>query len=112
MLKDYLGRPAGVWRIRTILLPALVETSSSFLTREQMKTELTKREPETDPSKAGFYLTSVSTQLGSKRNDFLRQVIKYEYPNYSWEKDNFAIREGYRELVGQVLTELSTAEPL
>jgi hypothetical protein len=27
------------------------------------------------------------------KNDFLRQVIGYEYPNYPWEKDNYSIRD-------------------
>jgi hypothetical protein len=40
-----------------------------------------------------------------KKNDFLRQVIKYEYPTYEWEKDNYQIREGYAELVEEIFQE-------
>ena len=41
-----------------------------------------------------------------KKNDFLRQVVAYEYPNYSWEKDNFSLREQSKDLVRQVLDEI------
>jgi hypothetical protein len=37
------------------------------------------------------------------KNDFLRQVLSYEYPNYRWEKDNYQVRPEYRELVADVL---------
>ena len=37
-------------------------------------------------------------------NDFLRQVIAYEYPNHPWEKDNFSLRPEYRELVEEVIS--------
>ena len=42
-----------------------------------------------------------------QKNDFLQQVIGYEYPDYHWEKDNYFIRPEYRHLVGEVLTSLS-----
>ena len=51
-------------------------------------------------------MSLISSQVGHQRNDFLRQVIEYGYPNYQWEKDNYQIREGYRELVSEVLAEL------
>jgi hypothetical protein len=41
-----------------------------------------------------------------KKNDFLRQVVAYEYPLHHWEKDNFAIRPEYRDLVKEVLDKL------
>jgi hypothetical protein len=49
--------------------------------------------------------------MGMAKNDFLRQIIAYEYPNFTWEKDNFSIRKQYRELVKQVLEELKPAVP-
>ena len=42
-----------------------------------------------------------------KKNDFLRQVVAYDYPRHRWEKDNFAIREEHRSLVGEVLAGLT-----
>ena len=44
---------------------------------------------------------------GMAKNDFLRQVIAYEYPRRPWEKDNFAIRPEYQDLVKEVLAEVS-----
>lgn len=41
-----------------------------------------------------------------KKNDFLRQVVSYGYPRHHWEKDNFAIRTEYRDLVKETLEEL------
>ena len=41
-----------------------------------------------------------------KKNDFLRQVIGYDYPNYPWEKDNYRVKQEYRDLVQEVLAEL------
>ena len=63
-------------------------------------------DPSYDESNVGLSLTGVSLQLGMKKNDFLRQVVAYEYPKYKWEKDNFSIREEHRGLVEEVLREL------
>ncbi len=41
-----------------------------------------------------------------KKNDFLRQVVKYEYPKYSWEKDNFSLVEEYRSMIEKIIKEL------
>jgi hypothetical protein len=94
-------------RIRDILLPACL--SHEVLTREQLKNEFVTRVPGTDPSKVGYYLTLVSSQLGMAKNDFLRQVISYGNPTHKWEKDNFAVRPECRDLVKQVLDELKVA---
>lgn len=105
-LRDYLSRNQVTnRRIRTVLLPALLARHA--LTREQLKQELITCEPNLDASKAGYSLAGISTQLGLKRNDFLRQVVAYEYPNYAWEKDSFSLREEHRELVREVLAEIN-----
>ena len=44
--------------------------------------------------------------MGMKKNDFLRQVIGYEYPTYEWEKDNYFIHPEYRQVVTDVLKEI------
>ena len=36
-------------------------------------------------------------------NDFLRQVIGYDYPTYPWEKDNYHIRPEYKDFVRELL---------
>jgi len=102
LLVDYLSRDRVTnRRMRDILFPALLKTKT--LTRDQLKKAFVDFDPKYDESKVGYYLTVVSSQLGIKKNDFLRQVIAYEYPRHHWEKDNFSIREQYRDLVGEVL---------
>jgi hypothetical protein len=87
-----------------ILFPTILKTK--LLTRDQLKKAFVEFDPSYDESKVGYYLTLVSSQLGMKKNDFLRQVVAYEYPRHRWEKDNFSIREQYRDLVKEVLEEL------
>ena len=76
------------------------------VSREQLKQELVEHDPSIEPAKAGYYLTTVSAQLGMKKNDFLRQVISYEYPTYAWEKDNFSLCEEHRQLVEELMADL------
>jgi hypothetical protein len=105
LLLDYLSRDRVTnRRMRDILLPACLKTK--ILTRDQSKKAFVDFDPTYDESKVGYYLTPLSSQLGMKKNDFLRQVVAYEYPRHPWEKDNFSIREEYRDLVRQVLDEL------
>ena len=104
-LLDYLSSDkVTVQRIRDILLPSLLKTK--VLTRNQLKKSFVDFDPAYDESKVGYYLTLVSSQLGMQKNDFLRQVVAYEYPRHQWEKDNFSIRTQYRDLVDKVLEEL------
>ncbi len=103
-LKEYLQRPQVTnQRIKNIILPYCLR--KGVLTREKLKSELTKYDSTVEPSKAGYHLTIISNQLGMQKNDFLRQVIQYEYPTYEWEKDNYQIREGYTELIREILQE-------
>jgi hypothetical protein len=105
LLRDYLSRERVTnQRMRDILFPALLKTK--VLIRDQLKKAFVDFDPNYDESKVGYYLTLVSSQLGMKKNDFLRQVVVYEYPRHHWEKDNFAIRSEYQELVREVLEEL------
>lgn len=84
--------------------------SSKTLTREQLKEELLEYDSTLDVSKIGLHLTAMSSQMGMKKNDFLRQVVAYEYPNYQWEKDNFSLRDEFKELVREVLDEIKAKE--
>jgi hypothetical protein len=90
--------------MRDILFPALLKTK--LLSRDQLKKAFVDFDPSYDESKVGYYLTLVSSQLGMKKNDFLRQVVAYEYPRHQWEKDNFAIRPEHRDLVKETLEQL------
>lgn len=102
LLVGYLSKDlVTVRRIREIVLPACL--AKDRVTREELKQALIEQDAVADLTKAGFALTVISGQIGMEKNDFLRQVIGYEYPNYQWEKDNYSIRPGYRALIGQVL---------
>lgn len=108
LLREYLSRDQVTnRRIRDILLPAAL--SRSVVTRAELKKAFVDFDPRYDESKVGYYLTLVSSQLGMKKNDFLRQVVAYEYPRHPWEKDNFSIRDEYKDLVREVLDELSNS---
>lgn len=88
-------------RIRDVLLPACLEWD--LITREKLKQEFIKQNVLDDPSKVGYVISLISVQIGMQKNDFLRQVIGYEYPNYSWEKDYYFIRPDYHHFVKEVL---------
>lgn len=107
-LEQYLSKNLfSSQRIRDYFLPALLKNKT--LTREQMRKEFVKQGVASDESQAGYFLSLISGQLGHKWKDYLRQVISYEFPNYSWEKDNFKVREEYKELVAEVLEKLKTS---
>jgi len=105
LLIDYLSRKNVTnQRIRDVLIPACLQ--KKVVTREELKRKYLEVEPTADESRVGYYLTAISSQLGMKKNDFLRQVIAYEYPRFHWEKDNFAIRDEYRNFIKQILEEI------
>jgi len=108
LLLDYLSRDRVTnRRMRDILFPSLLNIKEpEKLSRDQLSSKFVEFDHNCDGSKVGFYLTSISSQLGMKKNDFLRQVVAYEYPRHHWEKDNFSIRPKYRDLVLEVLEEL------
>ena len=109
LLSQYLNQDAiTIQRIREVLLPALLQ--KKVITREQLKQELVEYDPKIEVSKAGYYITPLSSQLGMEKNDFLRQIVSYEYPTYSWEKDNFSIREEYRPLIESMLKAVKSEE--
>lgn len=105
LLGHYLSKDKSTnRRMRDIVLPSCLKTK--VLTREQAKKAFVDFDPNYDESKVGYYLCIVSSQLGLKKNDFLRQVVSYDYPRHHWEKDNFSIRDQYRDLVKEVLEDL------
>jgi hypothetical protein len=108
LLLDYLSRDRVTnRRMRDILLPALLKIKEpETLSRDQLSIKFVEFDQNCNESKVGFYLTSISSQLGMKKNDFLRQVVAYEYPRHHWEKDNFSIRPKYRYTVADILEEL------
>jgi hypothetical protein len=104
-LTEYLSN--GLYssqRLKDYFLPLLLEKGK--VTREELRKEFVKRGAAPDESQAGYFLSLISGQLGHKWKDYLRQVVTYEYPNHSWEKDNFSINKEYVEMVKKVLEKL------
>ncbi len=90
-------------RIKNVLLPALL--NKNILTRDQLKKEFVKTGEAPDESQAGYFIALISNQLGQTKKDFLRQIIEYDYPDNDWTKDNFRLRNGYKEVVQNLLGE-------
>jgi len=109
LLIEYLSNARLTNRlIRDALLPALLKHKK--LSRYHLQQEIIKSKIIIDAGKAGYNIAHISTQLGLKYNDFLRQIISYEYPTYSWEKDNYSLREEYKDLVKEILDEFRKGE--
>jgi len=101
-LVEYLSK--GLYssqRIRDHFLPILLEKGK--VTRDQLRKEFVRRHAADDESQAGYFLSLISSQLGHKWKDYLRQVVHYEYPRHPWEKDNFEIARQYADLVRRAL---------
>lgn len=106
LLKKYLAQPKqSTRRLRDIILPVLL--NGQTYSRKQLLKELVKSNEAKDISQAGYFMSLISVQLGHAWRDYLRQIISYEYPKYTWEKDNFKIREEYIDLVNEVLKEIN-----
>lgn len=105
-LKQYLKQ--NLWsarRLSVVILPTLLEREK--VSREQLKSELVKKGEAQNLRDAGRFLSLISQQLGLAKNDFLRQVIGYEYPpDAPWMKENYYIRDGYKDLVREVLEQV------
>ena len=101
-LIEYLsGNLYSARRIRAYFLPILLENGQVI--REQLLKEFVRLKATPDESQADYLLSLISNQLGQKLKDYLQQIISCEYPNHSWEKDNFKIRSDYIEFVRDVL---------
>jgi hypothetical protein len=109
-LRAHLIRYLSQRRYRTIrlmvdiIIPILLEQDS--ISRQDLLQELVTRAEAKSISDAGSILTWISRVLGLAKNDFLRQVIGYDYPTYDWEKDNYHIRTEYKDFMRELISEL------
>jgi len=106
-LTEYLSK--SLWssqRLRDYFLPTLL--ANGQITREQLRKEFVRLKAADDESQAGYFLSLISSQLGHKWKDYLRQIIYYDFPNHPWEKDNFKIKDEYIDLVAKVLKALKS----
>lgn len=92
-------------RIKNVLLPELVKKDQ--ITRNQLKKAFVKANEADDESQAGYFIALISNQLGHAKKDYLRQVIQYDYPDNSWTKDNFKLRNGMKNIIQELLNELN-----
>ncbi len=106
LLKQYLSQNMySAKRIRKVLLPVCLKRGK--VTREQLKDDFVTLGEADSVRDAGYFLSLISQQFGMVKNDFLRQVVGYEYPNNPWEKDNYHIREEHVDLINEILTDLN-----
>jgi hypothetical protein len=106
LLRKYLSQDLySSRRMKDVLLPVCLERGR--VSRDDLRKEFVKQGQAESISQAGYFMSLISQQIGMAKNDFLRQVIGYEYPNNPWEKDNYHIRDEYREPVKEVLATLS-----
>ncbi len=105
-LRQYLQQNLlSAKRMRKVLLPVLMKGGK--VSRDHLKAEFVKRGEAANEREAGSFLSLISQQVGMAKNDFLRQVIGYEHPSdMPWMKENYFIREEYRDLVSEVLADL------
>jgi hypothetical protein len=77
LLLDYLSRDRVTnRRMRDILFPSLLNTKEpDKLSRDQLSSKFVEFDKNYDESKVGFYLSSISSQLGMKKNDFFDKLL-------------------------------------
>jgi len=104
LIKYFSKNLYSVRRIKNVVLPYLLK--NKIVSRDELRKEFAKKGAADDERQAGYFLALISNQLGQMKKDYLRQIISYDYPNNSWEKDNFSLIEEYREVVENILEEL------
>lgn len=109
-LEDYLTQSLhSAQRMRKVLLPVLHREGEA--SRDLLRDEFVKCGEADSVTSAGYFLSSIPQQIGMAKNDFLRQVIGYDYhPEMPWAKERYYIRDDYRGLVVEVLEGLAEVQ--
>ncbi|MCW7471710.1 PDDEXK family nuclease [Leptospira kanakyensis] len=89
--------------IKDLFLPLLLNNET--VNRQMIKDQIVLK-GYSDEKYSFTLVSNLSTQMGLKKNDFLRQIISYSNPNYAWEKENYKIQKDYSKLVEKVLQNL------
>ena len=101
LLKTYLSEDrATPRRIKTILIPLCLAYDT--VKRDAIKTELIEKKEAKNDGQAGLILTTISRELGIKKRDYLRQIIRYDKIN-PWEKENYRIEIKYKDMITNIL---------
>lgn len=90
-------------RMRRVLLPLCLDHEP--VTRDDVKQELIRQGEAQDERQAGLVTATISSGLGMRDHDYLRQVIRYD-KSRPWRKENYRIEERYKGMVREVLAEL------
>ena len=103
LLEDYFAQDSykTIRLMRDEFIPILLEKGT--VSRQDLVNEFVERGISSTHASAGYTFAHISRAVGLAKNDFLRQVIGYEYPNNPWEKDNYFVREEHRDLMLKVL---------
>jgi uncharacterized protein YifN (PemK superfamily) len=105
-LIKYLSRTERVPTVlREILLPLCLK--HGVVSREMIKEELVVRKMAQNLGQAGLVLSTVSKAIGE--NELLESIIAYDKFK-PWKKDNFRLKEEYKEMVHAVIEELKRKE--
>lgn len=88
-------------RIKNVLIPVCLK--HEVVTREELKTAFIEYDEPNAQKNAGYFVSLISQQIGMEKNSFLRQIISYDYPNYRWEKDNYQVKDEYRNLLNKII---------
>lgn len=108
LLREYFSKDqyATIKMMRDVFAPLLLRRGKT--SREDLVTAIVDAGFYDTPTGAGFAVVHISKQLGTARNDFLRQIFGYDHPDHPWAKDNYFIREEMRDLLKEVLAEFQT----
>lgn len=91
-------------RVRAFLKILLASRNS--MNREQVKAELLNMGIGKDIGHTGRYLSNISQFLTKKSNPHLRQIVEFESGgNYGETKNDYKLRDEYRVLVAEALSE-------
>ena len=105
LVSEYLS--SGLYsaeRIRQVLIPQCLKDGT--VTRNQLVQGIIDSGETDDQATAGRFVSLISQQLGMAKNDHLRQIISYDYPDHHWQKDNYQIRDEYVAVVENTLADL------
>ena len=89
-------------RMRRVLLALCLDHEP--VTRDDVKQELIRQGEAQDERQAGLVTATISSGLGMRDHDYLRQVIRYD-KSRPWRKENYRIEERYKGMVREVLAE-------
>jgi hypothetical protein len=107
-LKSSLTRNS-VLTPRVIAFLEIINSEKRTYDREELKEKLFEYNIGEDVGQSGRYLSNISQFLTKKSNPHFRQIIEFETGGSTGEvKNNYRVKNEYRELLNNILNELKT----